>query len=64
MRVIVDGVLCEGNAVCTEVAPAIFELGDDEKAHVLVEGPGEARRAEVETAVRRCPRRAIRLQED
>ncbi len=64
MRVTVDPVLCEGNGVCTYVAPEIFALGDDDKARVLVERPGEARRAEVETAVRRCPRRAIRLQGD
>ena len=64
MRVIVDPVLCEGNGVCTQVAPEIFALGDDDRSQVLVEHPGEARRAEVETAVRRCPRRAIRLVEE
>jgi ferredoxin len=64
MRIIVDPVLCEGNAVCTSVAPEIFALGDDDKARVLVEHPGEAARAAVETAVRRCPRRAIRLAAD
>jgi ferredoxin len=64
MRVIVDPVLCEGNGVCAEVAPEVFEVGDDDRARVLVERPGEARRAQVETAVRRCPRRAIRLQGD
>ncbi len=63
MRVIVDPVLCEGNGVCTQVAPEVFELGDDDRARVLVEHPTEARRAAVETAVRRCPRRAIRLVE-
>jgi ferredoxin len=64
MRVIVDPVLCEGNGVCTQVAPEIFALGDDDKARVLVERPAESGRASLETAVRRCPRRAIRLQED
>jgi len=64
MRVVVDPVLCEGNGVCTQVAPEIFALGDDDRSQVLVEHPGEPRRAEVETAVRRCPRRAIRLVEE
>jgi len=64
MRVVVDPVLCEGNGVCTQVAPEIFALGDDDRSQVVVERPGEARRAEVETAVRRCPRRAIRLVEE
>ena len=64
MRVIVDPVLCEGNGVCTQVAPEIFVLGDDDWARVLIERPAEAERMRLETAVRRCPRRAIRLQED
>jgi ferredoxin len=61
MRVVVDPALCEGNGVCAQVAPEIFALGDDDKARVLVEHPSGARRAEAETAVRRCPRRAIRV---
>ena len=61
MRVIVDPVLCEGNGICTQVAPDVFELGDDDRTHVLIERPGETRRADVETAIRRCPRQAIQL---
>jgi len=64
VRVIVDAVLCEGNAVCTQVAPDVFALGDDERSRVLVEHPEEAQRSRVEIAVRRCPRRAIRLLEE
>ena len=64
VRVIVDPVLCEGNAVCTQVAPDVFSLGDDDRSRVLVEHPEEGQRPRVETAVRRCPRRAIRLLED
>jgi ferredoxin len=64
VRVIVDAVLCEGNGVCTQVAPDVFELGDDDQARVLVEHPTEEQRARIETAVRRCPRQAIRLRED
>ena len=64
MRVIVDPVLCEGNGVCTQVAPGVFELGDDDRARVLVEHADEGQRAAIETAVRRCPRRALRLVEE
>ncbi len=64
MRVFVDPELCEANGVCEQVAPAVFSLGDEERARVLVERPAEELRVAVETAVRRCPRRAIRLQED
>ena len=62
MRVIVDQDLCEGNAVCQQHAPEVFQVGDDDKARVLLE-PGEALRAKVELAVKRCPRHAIRLEE-
>ena len=64
MRVIVDPDLCEGNGVCEKVAPEIFRLGDDDQARVLQERPGEALRTEVEQAVRRCPRQAIRVVAD
>ena len=30
MRVVVDLDACEGNARCMDVAPEIFELGDDD----------------------------------
>jgi ferredoxin len=64
MRVTVDPDLCEGNGLCAKVAPEVFELGDDDKAQVLIERPGEGLRARVEAAVRRCPRQAIRLVEE
>jgi ferredoxin len=61
MRVTVDQDLCEGNGLCVKAAPEVFELGDDDKAQVLIERPGEELRARVETAARRCPRQAIRV---
>src|SRR5262245_4803203 len=64
MRVIVDQDLCEGNAVCERHAPEVFKVGDDDKSQVRVEHPGEALRAKVELAVKRCPRAAIKLVED
>ncbi|MGH7822399.1 MAG: ferredoxin [Candidatus Binatia bacterium] len=64
MRVIVKRELCEGNAVCVGVAPEVFALGDDDQARLRVERPGEALRAKVEDAVRRCPRQALAIEED
>jgi ferredoxin len=63
MRVIVDPELCEGNGLCEKAAPEVFRVGDDDRAEVLAERPDVALRAKVETAVRRCPRGAIRLVE-
>ncbi|MGH2662327.1 MAG: ferredoxin [Actinomycetota bacterium] len=63
MKVIVDEALCEGNARCMEVAPEVFEVGDDEISHVLIEFPREDLREKVEHAVRVCPKTAIRTAE-
>lgn len=63
MRVVVDFNLCEANGVCMAVAPEVFELNDDDELMVLQERPDEAQRAEVEAAVRQCPRQAISLEE-
>ena len=59
MRIVVDRDLCEGNAVCMKMAPEVFAVGEDDQVKVLVERPGEALRAKVEAAVRRCPRQAL-----
>jgi ferredoxin len=64
MRVIIDPGLCEGNGVCEQVSPEVFRVGDDDRARALIEHPAEHFRAVVESAVRRCPRRAIRTLED
>jgi ferredoxin len=64
MRVIVDPDLCEGNGLCEKVARAIFRLGEDDQARVLIERPPDDMRAQVDEAVRRCPRQAIRLVPD
>ncbi len=62
MQITIDGSLCEGNAVCEALAPAVFELDKAGQAHVLT-GPdghvGEDERILVERAVEGCPRLAI-----
>ena len=61
MKVIVDNDLCEGNAECVKMCSEVFEVRDDDRAHLLIERPGEELRAKVEAAVRRCPRQAISI---
>jgi ferredoxin len=63
VRVVVDVELCEGNAVCANVAPEVFVVGDDDLARVKMETVPEMLRAKVETAVRRCPRQALTLED-
>ncbi|GAB1812504.1 hypothetical protein MUNTM_15410 [Mycobacterium sp. MUNTM1] len=57
LRVRVDPRLCEAHALCVEIAPEVFELGDD--VATCDEEPGESLRHSVEAAVAACPRQAI-----
>lgn len=63
IRVVVDFDRCMSNAICVGVAPDIFEVRDDNCLHLLVEYPGEERRAAIEEAVSRCPTQAISVEE-
>jgi ferredoxin len=64
MKVVVDLQLCEGNMRCQEAAPEVFEVGDDDKARLLMESPSEQLREKVKLAVRMCPRQAIAIKEE
>ncbi len=64
MRVVVDFDLCESNAVCMGIAPEVFEVRDDDLLYVLDETPGAGLHERVRQAVERCPKQAIRLEED
>jgi ferredoxin len=58
-RVHVDPNLCEAHALCIELAPDVFDLGDDIAS--CTEYPDVADRELVESAVAACPRQAITL---
>lgn len=62
MHVTVDHELCESNGICAGLVPSVFDLRDDDNLYVLEEHPAEDLREQVELAVRRCPRQAIRLE--
>jgi ferredoxin len=62
MKVNVDWGLCDGNALCTLVAPDVFEMDDDDNLIVLQEEPAESLRASVVEAVLACPKRAITIE--
>jgi ferredoxin len=64
MKVVVDLKLCEGNMRCQESAPEVFEVGDDDKARVLLQNPSGANTERVKLAVRLCPRQAITIEND
>jgi ferredoxin len=62
-RVQVDPQLCEGHALCVEIAPEVFDLGDDDVAN-CVERPPKELLHQVRAAVDACPRGAISVTED
>jgi ferredoxin len=63
MRVIVDMSLCEGNGQCVVEAPNVFDLDDLDNLILINETPNDSERANVEAAVRLCPKRAISIGE-
>ncbi|MYR06726.1 ferredoxin [Gordonia sp. SID5947] len=58
MRVEIDRGLCEGHGLCAQLAPEVFDVGDDDLA-VCDDHPPEHLRAAVEASVNACPRQAI-----
>jgi ferredoxin len=61
MRIVVDYSSCESNGLCVLAAADVFDLRDDDNLYLLDEDPPENRRADVEAAVRACPKQAIQI---
>jgi ferredoxin len=64
MRVVVDFLACESNALCVGAVPEVFELDDNDNLVVLMEEPPEELRERLRQAERSCPKQAISIQED
>jgi ferredoxin len=63
MKASVDKDLCAGCGICVDVCPAVFEMGDDDKAAVKVDPvPAEAEAA-CRDAAEQCPVTAIAVTE-
>ena len=64
MRVLVDYDMCESNGICEEIAPEVFHVSDeDDILKLLQERPPDDLRAKVDEAVRKCPKRALSIEE-
>lgn len=60
MKVRVDSDLCQGHTICSMVAPAVFQLNDDDGHAYAIDGEVPAEHvADVQDAIRSCPERAI-----
>ena len=64
MKITVDFDLCESNALCEALAPANFEIDDDDFLQVIDERVTDENRDVVMQAVAACPKSAISLVED
>jgi ferredoxin len=65
VKIRVDMDLCQGHAVCKEEAPAVFDVDrETNRVVVKVPRPDESLRAVVRRAVKFCPTKALRLEED
>lgn len=63
MKPVVDAETCIGCALCTEICPKVFEMGDDDLAHVIsAEACSDA--GCCEEAVEECPVEAITIKKD
>lgn len=64
MRVEVDPLSCEANAVCVGISDEVFELDDEDVLHILKPDVPPALEEKVRQAVASCPKRALTLHED
>ena len=64
MRIVIDPMMCDGHALCEAIAPDVFVMGADEKAHVADIEITADMLAAVREAAMMCPCQAISLGED
>lgn len=60
-KIVVNWLLCEGNGVCTEAAPELLAMQDDDTLIVLKEEFGGELQSKAEAAVRICPKHALKI---
>ncbi|WP_067812448.1 ferredoxin [Actinomadura kijaniata] len=63
MKVSVDPLVCEANAVCVGIAPEVFDLTDDDELEILLPEVPADQADKVRHAVRSCPKAALTLEE-
>ena len=62
-KVRIDEDLCVGDSICVDIAPDVFEMGDDDLAHVKPGMVNSGDRDDVTQAVDECPAAAIIIEE-
>ena len=64
MRIVIDRDTCESNGLCAGIAPALFEITDDDDLVVLNENPTGDDVERARKAAKSCPKQAITIYED
>lgn len=64
MRAVVSQDACIGCGLCPSIAPDVFELKDDGKAHVIAEPVPESSQDAAKEAEASCPVDAIAVQDE
>jgi ferredoxin len=59
MKAIVDQDTCIGCGLCPDACPEVFQMGDDDLAHVILDPFPPELEAKVKEAVESCPVDAI-----
>ncbi|CDF57209.1 ferredoxin [Thermobrachium celere] len=62
MKAIVDKETCIGCGLCPSIAPDVFEMGDDGKAHVITSTVPAGSEDAAKESEASCPVNAIKVQ--
>jgi ferredoxin len=63
MKIVMNWDRCESNGMCVRAAPEAFSLDDKEVLTVMETDVPEALHEKVRMAAKRCPKRAITIEE-
>ncbi len=62
MKIRLDRDACTVSAICVGIAPAVFEVGEDDRLRLLTEDVEPDVLDDVRDAVASCPNRALSIQ--
>ena len=63
MKVTVDPLVCEANAICVGILPEVFDLDDEDNLTILKPDIPAELEAKARQAVRSCPKAALSITE-